>query len=238
MCIITYKFIIRAKYEMGALGYRPKNDKLLDLSELNQNVVNTLFRLKNNDDAFMAYYHYSWILKHHKKIKKAQKNYKWQNKDITYYPIELDRYKKCCNNIDIVTNMFSKKVVSLSMDKTIFEKTYTKKPRQKLFKLISINDRNFIFTKDYLSTIKRKKYLDIENAVAELELICLSKKEQKYINYITYNENVLNNLSGYGSVEEIKDFFKSIAAYQINSAIETTTIGYAVLAQQTFNLLH
>lgn len=57
MCFVTYKFIGRAKYEMGSLGFRPKSIEDFTPQNLDEVVCNNLLKLKEAADSFYVFYH-------------------------------------------------------------------------------------------------------------------------------------------------------------------------------------
>jgi len=195
MCFITYGFIARARYEMGSLGFRPNSVDEMQLPVLKEIVADSLLRLKEIRDAFFVNYHYYWVIRHWKKIKKALNHKKWNMLENPYSKVDIKRNKSYYNNISIITNIFSNKFTNIYYDDSIkIENIQYIKTKNNPFKIIEIDDRSYIFKKDYLKTIKKKKYADKSKAIAEFVLNCVDDKRNKYISYVLYNEDVVKDI--------------------------------------------
>ena len=193
MCFITYGFIERARYEMGSLGFKPKNIDEMHLPVLKKIIADSLLRLKDTEDAFYINYHYRWVINHWKKIKKALCHEKWETLEVPYSRIDIKRNKNYYSNVYIITNIFSDKFNNIYYDNSIkIEDIQLVKTKENPFEVIQKNDRNYIFTKEYLKKIK-KKHVDYNKAIAEFDIICVDYKKNKYVSYVLYYEDVINN---------------------------------------------
>ena len=193
MCFITYGFIERAKYEMGSLGFKPKSVDEMQLPFLKGIVADSLLRLKDTKDAFNINYHYQWVISHWEKIKKAFCHEKWKTLEVPYSKIDIKRNKNHYSNVCIITNIFSNKFNNLYYDNSIkFEDIQLVKKKDNPFEVLQKNNINYIFTKEYLKTIK-KEHADYSKAIAEFEIICVDYKKNKYVSYVLYYEDTIND---------------------------------------------
>ena len=196
MCFITYGFIVRARHGMGALGFKPKNIDEMQLPVLKKNTAGSLLRLKYTEDAFLINYYYHWVINHWEKIKKALCHEKWEALEVVTFPysrIGIKRNKNYYSNVCVITNIFSDKFNNIYYDNSIkIEDIQLVKTKENPFKVVQKNDRCYIFTKEYLKKIK-KKYVDYNKAIAEFDIICVDCKKNKYVSYVLYYEDVINN---------------------------------------------
>lgn len=158
MCFITYNFIGRAKWEMGSLGFRPKDNNGL-LNALNENICDNLMRIKDIQNTFYMVSHYQWIRKHLKKISKSMQHPKWD--EVEYSKCDVKRSKYAYNNVVVVTNIFSNKFncIHLDDDLLILEEFKIQKSNENKFEFIKYNGENavFVFEKAYIKSINNKK---------------------------------------------------------------------------------
>lgn len=208
MCFITYGFIATAKYEMGSLGYRPKTKEDLSLASLNNVVCDGLFRLKdigNRLSIFDVYYPYHWISKHINKISRAMSSEKWESGGIPYSKCEVVRTRDLYSNVIVVTNIFSSSIhcIYLEEDNIKCEKIKKEKIVESRFK--TVNDKEtdtiYVYEREYLKLIRRNKYADEDEAVAQLISHCVDFNNGKGIVYIVFNKDVDND-----SVWEVINF--------------------------------
>ena len=197
MCFITWNFICHAKYEMGSLGFKPKNIEEFTFLNLDIVVCDNLLKLKNPADSFNVFYHYNWIKNHFSKLRKAMLNEKWNVHEIKYSKCDTKRNKVEYDNIIVVTNIFSSKIQRIYFNKSniILEEVKKEKNNNELFDIIKEDDVIYIFRKEYLQSLKKRKLADKEKAIAIINNICVDYNNAKYVAYITFNENNLKDLS-------------------------------------------
>lgn len=217
MCFITYGFIARARYEMGSLGFRPNSVDEMQLPVFKEIVADSLLRLKETSDAFLVNYHYHWVIKHWEKIKKALNHEKWLMLDNPYSKVDIKRNKAYYSNISIVTNIFSNKFTNIYYEDSIkIEEIQYVKTKNNPFEIVEIDNGSYIFTKDYLKTIKKKKHADKSKAIAEFDMNCVDDKRNKYVSYILYNEDaVKDNFASNVAKSEIEGLIKAKTTLQI-----------------------
>lgn len=196
MCFITYKFIGRAKYEMGSLGFRPKSIEDFTPQNLDEVVCNNLLKLKETTDSFYVFYHYNWIKKHFKKISKAMLGEKWEASEIAYSKCDIKRNKFVYDNVIVVTNIFSKKIFSIYFEEPniVLEKVKKEKTYDKLFDVIKDDGAIYVYSKEYIKSLKKKKFADKEDAIAVIDNVCVDYNDAKYIAYIIFDESNLKDL--------------------------------------------
>lgn len=234
--MITYGFIADAKCYLGSLGFTPKNTSEMQLTTLNHIVADFLLRLKQELDCVSIYCRYSWIVNHWEKTKKAMLHEKWQSFGAPYPKVDVQTNNFYNHNFSVVTNIFSSNFVYVSFDGKIkIQEIQKVKTKQNPFENVEIDSKNYIFTKDYLKTVKRKKYIDKSKAVAEFTMYCVDHKRDKYISTILFNEDALIAVFGSNVVQsEIKDLIKTKTASQA-MLIMTTIMMLNVLRMQRMN---
>lgn len=197
MCFITYNFIGRAKYEMGSLGFRAKSIEDFTPQNLDVIVCNNLLKLKETSDSFYVFYHYNWIKKHFKKISKAMLSDKWEASEIEYSKCDIKKNKLAHENVIVVTNIFSRKIYSIYFDESniVLEKVEKEKTRDNLFDIIKNDDGTYVFSKEYIKSLKKKRFADKEKAIAVINNVCVDYNNAKYIAYIIFDEENLKDLS-------------------------------------------
>lgn len=196
MCFITQNFIANAKYEIGSLGYRPKKSEDLSIEKLNSVVCTNLLKLKNPDDAFYVCYHYNWVVRHLKKISKAMMTEKWQLSDIAFSQCGVKRGREMRNDVIVVTNLFSEVFCCIYAKNKKIQYEYVSNPKFANASLdtVEIDDEVYIFSCEYLKTLKKKKLADTTKAVAKMSRICIDYKKGKYVSYIIFDrENPVNH---------------------------------------------
>lgn len=197
MCFITCNFIGRAKYEMGSLGFKPKCIEEFTPQNLDIIVCNNLLKLKDTTDSIYVFYHYNWIKKHFKKIGKAMLCEKWETSEIEYSKCDIKRNKYVYDNVIVVTNIFSRKIYSIYFDEPniILEKVKKEKNCDNLFDIIKDDDGIYVFSKEYIKSLKKKKFADKEKAIAVIDNVCVDYNNAKYVAYIIFDEKNLKDLS-------------------------------------------
>lgn len=194
MCFITYNFIGRAKYEMGSLNFRAKSIEDFTHQNLDAIICNNLLKLKETGDSFYVFYHYNWIKKHFKKISKAMLSEKWKAPEIAYSKCDIKRNKFAYENVIVVTNIFSGGIYSIYFDGSniVIEKVKKEKTCDNLFDIIKNDDGIYVFSKEYIKSLKKKKFAEKEKAIAVIDNVCVDYNKAKYIAYIIFNEKNLS----------------------------------------------
>lgn len=219
MCFITNSFIATAKYEMGSLGYRPKTKEDLSLASLNNVVCDSLFRLKdigNRLSIFDVYYPYHWISKHINKISKAMSSERWKSSGIPYSRCEVIRTSDLYDNLIVVTNIFSRSFHSIYLEKDNIKCEKIKKEKIVESRFKTVNDKEtdtiYVYEREYLKLIRRKRYADEDESVAQLISHCVDFNNGKGIVYIVFNKKADNNSVGEVINFAINEIEKMISA--------------------------
>ena len=146
---------------------------------------------------------------------------KWKLNNTAYSRIDISRNKDYYSNVVIVSNIFSKKFVSIYFDKAVkIDEIQHIKTMDNPFKLVDTEEGSFVFTKSYLSSIKKEKFVDLNKALAEFDLICVDDKKNKYVSYIIYNEDMINETFASSIAKKnIEGLIKSKTAQQINKMV-------------------
>ena len=234
MCIITYGFVAEAKYNMGSIGYKPKEEKDYNLEIVKQLIVEQMFRLKNTSDAFFLSYYYSWIVSHWKKILKAKNHYKWNASGISYSKSDIKKNKELNYCISFSTNLFGgKNDVYYLDDKAnivhdVIEKTKKSDKELESCEVVKINDEiSGLFEKQYLKTLKKKKNADIDKALAKVQTITLDYKKGIFICFITLNQNNISQTS-----------LVKYAKQELNKAIKQATTIKTMQLMSTLTIIN
>ena len=196
---------------MGSLGFRPKKMEDLDLEVLKQHTIDKFFKLKFINDAFNINYHYSWLVKHWKKLLKAVVHEKWEVCDYPFTPIDVSLSRSKFDNVSFVTNMFDKKLCSYYLDENgaavSFPYEKSKGKEESNFTIIKDKEEgvSYVFTDKYL---EKHEEADPDKAVAMIEQYCLDYKKNKFLFYITYmkkniSKEKLNNIAAKDMMKEI-----------------------------------
>lgn len=229
MCFITCNFIGRAKYEMGSLNFRAKSIEDFTHQNLDAIICNNLLKLKETGDSFYVFYHYNWIKKHFKKISKAMLSEKWEAHGITYSKCDIKRNKFAYENVIVVTNIFSVGIYSIYFDGSniVIKKVKKEKTCDNLFDIIKNDDRIYVFSKEYIKSLKKKKFAEKEKAIAVIDNVCVDYNKAKYIAYIIFNEKNLKNLS-----------FTTFAVNDIKNAVNNNQMIKSLTAMNNAILLN
>lgn len=186
---------------MGCLGFRPKKLENFDRQTLKYLVVDKIFRLKEISEAFNLNYHYTWIIKHWKKLLKAFVHDKWQY-DIPYSTLDVSLCKNKYDNVSFTTNMFDNGNEGFNLDENgkVVTTFFDKQIKIATFPIVDIvydsdSGMDFVYSTKYLNELKNKKLADPEQSIASIELICLDYKAKKYISYIIYTTEKINELA-------------------------------------------
>ncbi len=220
MCLITCFFIRDVKYYLGSLGFNKKNINEFSLENLQQYLQEKLFFLKNFDDAFSVNCSYQWIERHHKKIIKAINHDKWKTDTSRFYPKKVKFLEEKQNDF-YATNMFSKNTVfyKLGQDGTACQVHYNQLNIINKFDFVIDNeskddyDSLYIFTKEYLQTLKNKKQADKRKAVAVIQMSLIYYKISKP-QFLAYIKNIKDK----DNIDEIMFIIEK----QIKKAIKMT----------------
>lgn len=197
MCFITYKFVSNAKWEMGSLSFRPKDNSELTLIALKKNICDNLMRIKDvqNFNIFYIFAHYQWIYRRLRKISRAMQHSKWN--EVKYSKCETERSKYVYDNVVIVTNMFSNKFHSIYFDNGEIKMEELKKQKsdEKKFQIVKFDDEDvfYVFEKDYIKSIKKKKWADKDKTIATINNYVVDCKKGKCISYIVFEDEILKS---------------------------------------------
>lgn len=195
MCIITYNFVDNAKYNMGSIGYRPKEEKDFDLTKVKELVVDQMFRLKDLEKSFYLAYHYSWITSHWRKILKAKDHHKWNDGGIQYSQSDVKKNKEHYDNLAFSTNLFGNKYDTYYLDENdkIVHELINKSSKHNNdidgCEIVKINDEfSCLFETSYLKTLKKKSKADTDKALATIQTMPLDYNKGIFISFVILDE--------------------------------------------------
>lgn len=219
--MITSNFVFETKYNLQSLGIKTDNITKLSLPFVKELVLDTMFRLKNLDDAFIVYYYYKFLSDHWGKIEKAMKSRKWAE---TYcnQKIAVSRVKTKYENLYFASTMFSSKPEVYSLDengKIIMVPIDDKKKDDQSTVLISgLNGTSYIHDKSYVSKLYDPRLADTSKALASVSLVNLDVEHGKFVSFVIFDENNIKNSEFYNNNLKVLGNAKD----QINEAVKET----------------
>ena len=233
MCIITNRFVVKAKKHMSSLEFRPQTTEEFNLETLKSIVTKQMFMVNIFEDIYNIGLHYLWVAKHWKKILKAQKTNKWNYGN--YFESEIKKNKNMFINLCISTNMFNRQIDSFYVDDNdniVHEVIDKKSKKEKLLKNVEIvqfsNMSSALFEKSYLKTLRSKYKADEKKALAKITNIPLNyKKGGTYICVVTLkNENIAKSSLVKTATGEINKEISRNIAINLSSVVIVNSILY------------
>lgn len=199
--MITYNFIYLVKLYFQALGMKTDDVSKLTLSAVKEATLDTLFRLKNIKDSFSVYCDYKYLVDHWKKIEKAKIHHKWSKAKFTSKR-DISLYRARRKNLSFTTTIFSSIPETYALDDKgkitrVINSGKTKETNSSIVIVKGNNDIAYVHDKAYVSKLYDKRLADTTKALAAISLKHLDYKHNKYIFFITINEENIKKTEFY-----------------------------------------